>query len=194
MSEHDTHLEEGLEPEDQSVNPSAQDESVAEAPEAEAHQDTETVSVDELLAKLAAAEQTIEDQKDSVLRAAAEEQNVRRRAQRDVESAHKFALEKFAKDLLPVVDTLERALDAGNESDNEGIQLTLKMLTDTLQKHGVETVDPVGTPFDPQQHEAMSMQPNPDMEPNTVMAVLQKGYALNERLIRPAMVIVAKAP
>lgn len=156
-------------------------------------------SVQELLSKLEEANQVIAEQKDAVLRAAAEEQNVRRRAERDVEHAHKFALEKFANDLLPVVDTLERALDAQSpeaEVDNatrEGVELTLKMLLDALKKHGVEQLDPTGEPFNPQEHEAMSMQPNPDMEPNTVMAVLQKGYSLNGRLVRPAMVIVTKA-
>lgn len=155
-------------------------------------------SVEELLKKLEEANQVIADQKESVLRAAAEEQNVRRRAERDVEHAHKFALEKFANDLLPVVDTLERALDsdAGNDeavkATREGVELTLKMLLDALKKHGVEQLDPTGQPFDPQQHEAMSMQPNPDMDPNTVMAVLQKGYSLNGRLVRPAMVVVSK--
>ncbi len=155
-------------------------------------------SVDELLKKLEEANQVIAEQKDSVIRAAAEEQNVRRRAQRDVENAHKFALEKFSNDLLPVVDTLERALDSQNGDDEsvkamrEGVELTLKMLLDALKKHGVEQLDPVGEPFNPQEHEAMSMQPNPDMEPNTVMAVLQKGYSLNGRLVRPAMVVVSK--
>lgn len=159
---------------------------------------SEHPSVEELLKKLEEANQVIADQKDAVLRAAAEEQNVRRRAERDVENAHKFALEKFANDLLPVVDTLERALDAASSEDDgvkatlEGVELTLKMLLDTLKKHGVEQLDPTGEPFDPQQHEAMSMQPNPDMEPNTVMAVLQKGYSLNGRLVRPAMVVVSK--
>lgn len=155
-------------------------------------------SVEELLKKLEEANQVIAEQKDSVLRAAAEEQNVRRRAQRDVENAHKFALEKFSSDLLPVVDTLERALDsqAGDEEAvkamREGVELTLKMLIDALKKHGVEQLDPQGEPFNPQEHEAMSMQPNPDLEPNTVMAVLQKGYSLNGRLVRPAMVVVSK--
>ncbi|MDX1694989.1 MAG: nucleotide exchange factor GrpE [Ketobacteraceae bacterium] len=158
----------------------------------------DTASVAELRKKLEEANQVIAEQKDAVLRAAAEEQNVRRRAQRDVENAHKFALEKFSADLLPVVDTLERALDAQSSDEEtakamrEGVELTLKMLLDALKKHGVEQLDPVGEPFNPQEHEAMSMQPNPDMEPNTVMAVLQKGYSLNGRLVRPAMVVVSK--
>lgn len=165
----------------------------------ESEEVAETVDVEDLLKRLEEAERTVAEQQDSVLRAAAEEQNVRRRAQRDVENAHKFALERFTKDLLPVVDTLERAIEApagddeASQAAREGVELTLKMLLDALKKQGVERLDPVGEPFDPQSHEAMSMQPNPDMEPNTVMAVLQKGYALNGRLIRPAMVMVSKA-
>ena len=166
--------------------------------------DVETVSADEaavsiesLQEQLLATQAKVQDQQDSVLRAQAEVQNMRRRAERDVANAHKFALEKFSADLLPVVDTLERALqsaaDNADDSTQEGVELTLKMLTDTLKKHGVEQNDPIGEPFNPELHQAMSMQPNPDMEPNTVMAVLQKGYTLGGRLVRPAMVVVSQA-
>jgi len=157
------------------------------------------VSIDGLQEQLSAAQAKVQDQQDSVLRAQAEVQNIRRRTERDVANAHKFALEKFSSDLLPVVDTLERALQSAVDSENgddairEGIELTLKMLTDTLKKHGVEQNDPLGEPFNPELHQAMSMQPNPDMEPNTVMAVLQKGYTLGGRLVRPAMVVVSQA-
>jgi len=156
-------------------------------------------SIESLQEQLLAAQAKVQDQQDSVLRAQAEVQNIRRRAERDVANAHKFALEKFSSDLLPVVDTLERALQSAADADNsdestrEGIELTLKMLTDTLKKHGVEQNDPLGEPFNPELHQAMSMQPNPDMEPNTVMAVLQKGYTLGGRLVRPAMVVVSQA-
>jgi molecular chaperone GrpE len=142
----------------------------------------------------------ITEQSESVLRAQAEMQNVRRRAERDVENAHKFALDKFSADLLPIIDSLERALDAADslESDavkamKDGMELTLKMFVDALAKHGVEQLNPVGEPFNPEFHQAMSMVPNPDMEPNSVMAVMQKGYVLKGRLVRPAMVIVSKA-
>ena len=157
------------------------------------------VSIESVQEQLLAAQAKVQDQQDSVLRAQAEVQNVRRRTERDVANAHKFALEKFSSDLLPVVDTLERALQSAVDSENgddaiqEGIELTLKMLTDTLKKHGVEQNDPLGEPFNPELHQAMSMQPNPDMEPNTVMAVLQKGYTLGGRLVRPAMVVVSQA-
>lgn len=136
--------------------------------------------------------------KDAAVRAQAEAQNVRRRAEQDVEKAHKFALEKFAKELLPVIDGLEKAVEAelaaGNESTplREGVEMTMSMLLSSIAKFGVEPVDAVGSTFDPALHEAMSMVESPDAESNTVIAAMQKGYTLNGRLIRPAMVIVAK--
>jgi molecular chaperone GrpE len=157
-------------------------------------------SVDSLMEEVAELQAKITEQSESVLRAQAEMQNVRRRAERDVENAHKFALDKFSADLLPIIDSLERALDAADslESDavkamKDGMELTLKMFVDALAKHGVEQLNPVGEPFNPEFHQAMSMVPNPDMEPNSVMAVMQKGYVLKGRLVRPAMVIVSKA-
>ena len=125
---------------------------------------------------------------------------MRRRAEQDVEKAHKFALEKFAGDMQPVADNLERAVAAFDGADDaskpllEGVELTLKTLMDALSRHKLEPVDPEGEPFDPQLHQAMSMVENPDVEPNTVLNVFQKGYTLNGRLVRPAMVVVSKAP
>jgi molecular chaperone GrpE len=139
----------------------------------------------------------IEALKADVLRAHAETQNARRRAEQDVEKARKFALEKFVGELLPVADNLERAIAAGDSEDEgqksvlEGVALTHKSLLDTLKKFKVEVIDPHGEPFDPQLHQAMSMVPNPDSEPNTVLTVFQKGYTLNGRLVRPAMVVVS---
>lgn len=139
---------------------------------------------------------------EQMLRSQAEMQNVRRRAEIDVEKAHKFALEKFVKELLPVADSLEKAVESteGHEdagelvaSIREGVEMTLGLFMNSLRKFNVEQLNPVGEPFDPQQHEAMSMVPAPDAEPNSVVAVVQKGYMLNERLVRPAMVVVAKA-
>lgn len=136
--------------------------------------------------------------KDQMVRAQAEAQNVRRRAEQDVEKAHKFALEKFVKELLPVIDSLEKAIEAeqasGNESTplREGVEMTLSMFLSGVQKFDVEQVDPVGKPFDPALHEAMTMVEAPDAEPNTVIAAMQKGYTLSGRLVRPAMVVVAK--
>lgn len=144
-------------------------------------------------------QQQVADANDNVLRIQAEMQNMRRRAERDVENAHKFALDKFSADLLPVVDNLERALSAIDAEDDsqkaiaEGIELTLKSFLDVLVRFKIEAVDPAGQPFDANLHQAVSMLPNPDMEPNTVMDVFQKGYTLNGRLIRPAMVVVSSA-
>ncbi|MDB9736795.1 nucleotide exchange factor GrpE [Porticoccaceae bacterium] len=144
-------------------------------------------------------QQQVAEANDQVLRVQAEMQNVRRRVERDVENAHKYALDKFSADLLPVVDNLERALSAISADDEsqkavaEGIELTLKSFVDVLVRFKIEPVDPAGQPFDANLHQAVSMVPNPDLEPNTVMDVFQKGYTLNGRLIRPAMVIVSKA-
>ena len=154
-------------------------------------QEGQTVNeVEELQQKLS----TLGEQ---LLREQAEMQNVRRRAQRDVESAHKFALEKFATELLSVVDNLERAIGAINAEDEsqkavaEGLELTLKTFIDVLTKYSVVPVDPEGQPFDADLHQAVSMLPNAEVEPNTVINVFQKGYTLNGRLIRPAMVVVS---
>lgn len=145
-----------------------------------------------------AVEAALAEQKDSVLRAQAEVQNMRRRCEADVEKAHKYALERFSTELLTVIDNLERALQAVPQAGDdavkalyEGVELTLKGFMDTLEKFGVECIDPQGEPFDPQLHQAMSMQDAPDVEPNTVLAVMQKGYSLNGRVIRPAMVMVS---
>jgi molecular chaperone GrpE len=138
--------------------------------------------------------------REAVLRAQADAQNVMRRAEQDVEKARKFALERFCGELLPVVDNLERALEAA-ASDNEivkplaeGVELTLRSFHDTLKKFHIEAVDPTGEPFDPKLHQAMTMVENGAVEPNTVVAVMQKGYTLHGRLVRPAMVMVSKSP
>ncbi len=155
--------------------------------------------INELDLALAAAQSKVDDQKDSVIRAKAEVDNIRRRAAQDVEKARKFALEKFAGEMLTTVDNLERALqsiDKDNENNKgiiEGVELTLQGLITSLEKFGVKAVDPQDQPFNPELHQAMSMQEVPDVAPNTVIAVMQKGYELNGRLIRPAMVMVSKA-
>lgn len=137
--------------------------------------------------------------KDQVLRTHAEMQNLRRRMERDVENAHKYALEKFVGELLPVVDNLERSIQAMADVDgdfkavSDGIELTLKSFQDVLARFKVEAVDPGGEAFNPDLHQAMSMLEVPDAKPNTIIDVFQKGYTLNGRLIRPAMVVVAKS-
>lgn len=134
---------------------------------------------------------------DQCMRLQAEIENTRRRAERDVEGAHKFALERFAQELLPVRDSLELGLNASSdnvEKLREGTELTLRMLTAAMEKSGIKLVDPVDQPFNPALHQAVSMQESAEKAPNTVLMVMQKGYTLNDRLIRPAMVIVSRAP
>jgi len=161
------------------------------SPEAQAEVIDWQAQAETLQEQLAAAQ-------DQALRTAADLQNLRRRAEQDVEKAHKFALERFAGDLLAVVDSLERGLeltDVENEAHKamrEGMELTLKLLLDTLKRYQIESVDPHGAPFDPQQHQAMTTEENAGVEPNTVLRVFQKGYLLSGRLLRPAMVVVSK--
>lgn len=158
------------------------------------------LSIETLQAQLATLATAYDSAKEQALRAQAEAQNARRRAEQDVEKAHKFGLEKMVNDLLPVVDNLERALAAIDTSDEamkavvEGIQLTHKSFVDALARHQVLAVSPEGEPFDPNLHQAVSAVPNPDVEPNTVLNCFQKGYTLFGRLVRPAMVVVSKAP
>ena len=153
-------------------------------------------TLDEMVAQL---QEDVVAARDAALRAQADAQNVKRRAEQDIEKARKFALERFCSELLPVADNLERALEAAAGDDEivkpiaEGVELTLKSFHDALKKFNIEAVDPEGEPFDPQLHQAMSMLENNEVEPNTVIAVMQKGYTLNGRLVRPAMVMVSKA-
>ncbi|MFB0963977.1 MAG: nucleotide exchange factor GrpE [Pseudomonas sp.] len=137
---------------------------------------------------------------ENALRAAAEVQNIRRRAEQDIEKAHKFALEKFATDLLAVLDSLERGLEVSDPADEtirpmrEGMELTYKLFLDTMKRFQVERVDPQGEPFNPELHQAMAMEESIHAEPNSVLKVFQCGYVMNGRLLRPAMVVVSKAP
>lgn len=139
-----------------------------------------------------------EENWDRYLRAAAEADNVRKRAARDLEHARKFALERFATELLAVRDSLEMGIAAGESADAEslleGSKATLRQLASTMERFGVEEIDPQGEPFDPNRHEAMTTQPATEVEPDTVLTVFQKGYMLNGRLLRPARVVVAAAP
>jgi molecular chaperone GrpE len=142
----------------------------------------------------------VEKYKDIALRAEAEMQNLRRRAERDVQNAHKYGIERLLQNLLPVLDSLEKAVEvseaAASDDDDpqlQGIRLCSKLFVDVLTREGVEALDPLGEPFDPNLHEALSMIENPDLEPNSVMTVIQKGYRLNERLVRPAKVMVSKS-
>lgn len=150
----------------------------------------------ELEEQLTLAEQKAHENWEKSVRAVAELDNVRRRMEREVANAHKYGAEKLVSALLPIVDSLEQALQLAEKSEDkamhEGLELTMKLFTDVLQKFDVTQLDPVGELFNPQEHEAMAMQPAADVAPNTVLAVFQKGYKLNDRVIRPARVIVAK--
>jgi len=146
----------------------------------------------------ASLETQVEELNEALLRTQADLQNVRRRAERDVENAHKYAVEKFVKDLLAVLDSMDRALELAETTEGfdpamlEGTQMTQKLLLDTASKHGVESIDPVGEIFNPQEHQAMSVVESAEYEANSVMAVMQKGYKLEGRVIRAAMVVVTK--
>tara|TARA_B110000014_G_C20098894_1_gene576432 strand:+ start:99 stop:746 length:648 start_codon:yes stop_codon:yes gene_type:complete len=155
----------------------------------------------EALKKLVDAEEVASRANDDLLRVQAEMQNLRRRSEQDIEKAHKYSQEKFSTELLSVMDNLERALAAAaNHEDDtvkaiyEGVDLTLKSFTDCFNRFHIEAVDPMGEPFDPQLHQAMTIIENAEVEPNTVIEVMQKGYTLHGRVIRPAMVVVSKEP
>lgn len=155
---------------------------------------------EDLAAKVASLEEQLAAAQDQALRAAADVQNARRRAEQEVEKAHKFALERFANDLLPILDSLARGIELSDARDEalrpmrEGMELTLTMFADTLGRYQIEEVDPEGEPFNPELHQAMTTEERDSMEPNTVVRVFQKGYTLSGRLLRPAMVVVSKAP
>lgn len=155
-------------------------------------EDEETSIEDQLIAALKKADENW----DQFLRTKAEMENLRRRNQKDVENAHKYGLEKFINELLPIKESMEMGMaveDATVDSLHEGMQLTLNMVDTAFDKLAVEEIDPKGEKFDPECHQAITMQPTDEVEPNTVLEVVQKGYRLNDRLIRPAMVIVSKA-
>jgi molecular chaperone GrpE len=159
------------------------------------------LSLEQALQKLDEAEVALQNHKDDVLRVQAEMQNLRRRTEQDVEKAHKYGQEKFASELLVVIDNLERALAAVEDKEDEtlkplfdGVELTLKGLLDCFRRFNIEQIDPVGEPFNPQLHQAVVMQESKEAEPETVLSVMQKGYTLHGRVIRPAMVVVSRAP
>lgn len=166
---------------------------------ADSEDQAEEQANDDSAKRIEELEKQLAQAKDQALRAHAEAMNTKRRAEQDVEKAHKFALEKFVNELIPVVESLEKGIESAEQGEGqhetmlEGMRLTLKQLLDALAKFNVEQVNPEGQPFDPNFHQAISMVPNPDMEPNTVMNVFQKGYTLHGRVIRPAMVVVSKA-
>ena len=156
-------------------------------------------SVDDLKKQLEVANAKAQESWDKLMRATAEVDNLRKRQSRELENAHKYALERFSNELLQVRDSLELGHQAALDETadvaklREGTELTLKLMSDVMEKFGIEQINPEGEPFNPEQHQAMSMQPRDDVDPNTVIQVVQKGYSLNGRLIRPAMVLVSQA-
>ena len=195
--------EENSQPEGNGTDASEQPEQQAAQEQQDQKQDAGAQSeptVEALQAEVEALKNELGQAKEQTLRAHADAQNARRRAEQEVQKAHKFGLEKFVNDMLPVVDNLERAIEASKAEGAdlstvvEGVELTLKSLLDGLHRHQVEQVKPTGEPFDPQLHQAMTTQEQADVEPNTVVNVFQPGYTLHGRLVRPAMVVVAKAP
>ncbi len=172
------------------------EEAIVEVQEDEAILASPEKNADSLEAQLEDAQAKAAENWNQYLRAKAEMDNLRRRNTKDVENAHKYGIEKFVTELLPVLDSMGMGLatkDASAESLREGMELTMNMLVTMMEKLGIEEVDPLNEQFNADKHQAMGMQPNADVEPNTVTAVMQKGYVLNDRLIRPAMVMVSKA-
>ena len=158
-------------------------------------------TLEEVLEKLAEEKEGAIRAREDLLRVQAEMQNLRRRTEQDIEKAHKYGQEKFSTELLTVMDNLERALAAASDHEDEtvkaiyeGVDLTLKSFTDCFNRFHIGSVDPMGEPFDPQLQQAVTILENPDVEPNTVIEVMQKGYTLHGRVIRPAMVVVSKEP
>ncbi|QMU61259.1 MAG: nucleotide exchange factor GrpE [Gammaproteobacteria bacterium] len=190
-----TNTEQNVETDDSIVNETTHEQEDAQ-PQADASEPNTNEPVQELDQQLEDAQQQAAEYHDKMLRMQAEMENLRKRTERDVSNAHKYAVEKFANELLQVKDSLELGLsteDINIEKLQEGTELTLKMLCNSFEKFSLEEVNPVGEAFDPNLHEAMTMQESADHKPNTVLTVVQKGYTLHGRLIRPAMVIVAKA-
>ena len=164
----------------------------------ESVQDETDAKIAQLEAALLSSEAKVKEQQESVLRAKAEVENMRRRSEQEIDKARKYALNKFSEELLPVIDNLERAIQAAGAENEvikpflEGVELTHKQFVDVVSKFGLKEINPEGEAFNPEFHQAMSIQESPDHESNMVMLVMQKGYELNGRVIRPAMVMVAK--
>ncbi|MEX9869820.1 nucleotide exchange factor GrpE [Providencia huaxiensis] len=189
------HNEQAFEQNESQKVQAEQEASVQQADELQADEQALAARIAELEQQLEASQKT---EREAMLRAHAEIENIRRRTEQDIEKAHKFALEKFSNELLPVIDNLERAIEAADHESEEskamleGLNLTLKTFLDAVAKFGIEPVSEVNVPFNPEVHQAMTMIESPDHQANHVIDVMQKGYTLNNRLLRPAMVIVSK--
>ena len=198
MSSEQHQIEENEEPAGKEMD-KTDDESLGSGSGVEDLAGTENEVADESIEQqLEQAHATIKDYWDQIIRLKAEMENNRKRAGRDIENAHKYALRNFAESLLPIVDSMEMGQQAA-EADNaslssivEGTQMAMSMFVQVLEKHGLKQIDPLGEPFDPEQHQAISMVEDKKAKPNSVIKVMQKGFLLNDRLVRPAMVVVAK--
>ena len=175
-------------------------ETAAELEEHAAEAEIEENSAEtDLATKLAAAQAQADDNLDQLMRTRAEMENIRRRSEKELTNARKYALEKFAQELLPVIDSMEMGVAAAMDENadisklREGTEMTLKMFETAIDKFGIKGVHPHGETFNPEHHQAMTMIDSPEHEPNTIIDVMQKGYTLNERLVRPAMVVVASS-
>lgn len=182
--------------ENSSARAAKQDQGGPQDDSVETSQSEAGISLEE---QLKAAQQKAQENWELALRAQAELENLRKRTHRDIENAHKYALEKLASELLAVRDSMELGLSAAQESTDiagirEGVKLTLKMLAQVMEKFDIREVDPEGQKFNPELHQAMAMQETDKLEPNNVISVMQKGYTLKDRLLRPALVTVSKAP
>jgi len=176
------------------------DESTEDVAGQERTEEDAELSSEEIIAqlreKLDTTQKKADENWDTLVRLQAEMENNRKRGDKKVEDAHKFASQKFVESLLPVVDSMEMGMAAEGDIDQirEGMGLTLKLFESVMEKNNIVAVDPMGEKFNPELHQAMAMQPNPEMENNTVMAVMQKGFTISGRLVRPAMVMVVKNP
>jgi len=182
---------------DQSETPQAAAEAAEQAPTDDPQ--GERQSVDELSQELEEAQGKVKEYWEQILRLKAEIENNRKRCEREVEQAHKYAVKNFVEALLPVTDSLELGIQASEQENatletiREGMQMTMDLFKKILKQHGIEEIHPIGEKFNPEHHQAMSQQESSEHEPNTVLSVMQKGYLLNDRLVRPAMVVVSKA-
>jgi len=182
--------------EEQKSQPEAENKANTENNESSEKSEAETI--ESLQAKLEESIAKANENYDLALRTKAEAENIQRRSERDISNARKYAIEGFVNDLIPVLDSLEQGMviEANEESKamKEGMELTFKLMVDTLGKHGVERLDPQGKPFNPEHHEAMTTVESTEIAPDHVMDVFQKGYLLNGRIVRPARVVVARGP
>ncbi len=176
------------------------EENIKEEPNSSLAEDNKELSVDEIQERLEIAEKAVSDNWDKFLKAKADADNIQKRAIKDIESAHKYALEKFVPELLSVKDSLEASIKLAADNSEmdiksfvEGNKMTVKMFSDTLEKFKIIEINPAKEEFNPEYHQAITMLPSEDVAPNTVIEVIQKGYMLNERLVRPALVVVSQS-